>query len=357
MSEHPLAVEDLSLRIGAFALRDITFEVARSEVFVILGPSGAGKSVLLETLAGFNRPDRGRVYIDGHDVTIAPPEARRIGFMFQDYALFPHLTVAQNVAFARRFATGGAIRESVDALLERLGLQHLAARKPARLSGGEKQRVALARALATDPRLFLFDEPLAALDARNRDKLRGELRHFLRSATVPSIYVTHDQVEALAFADKLAVMQDGMFAQVGTPSEIFNTPADATVARFVGVETVIEGKVVSVGEGIARIAVEGCILYAASTAATVPDARLLACIRPEDVALARTRHSDSSVRNQLDARVVATEAAGPLFKVTLDCGFPLCAYVSKQSYLELGLASAATVIASVKATAIHLISR
>jgi molybdenum ABC transporter ATP-binding protein len=357
MNEHRLAVEGLSLRVGDFALREITFTVAPSEIFVILGPSGAGKSLLMETLAGFNRPDHGRVYIDGDDVTMAPPEARRIGFMFQDYALFPHLTVAQNVAFARRFAGRGASSEPVNALLERFGVQHLAARKPARLSGGEKQRVALARALATEPRLFLLDEPLAAIDAPQRDKLRGELRQLLRYAVVPAIYVTHDQVEALTMADKMAVMREGMLAQVGTPSEIFNAPADAAVASFVGVETVVEGKVTSIGEGIAQIAVQDCILYAASPVSTAPNARLLACIRPEDVALARTRHGDSSVRNQLDARVIATEAAGPLFRVTLDCGFPLVAYVSKQSYLELGLATGAKVIANVKATAVHLIPR
>jgi len=356
MTAHRVTVEDLSLRVGAFALRDVTFTVAADEILVILGASGAGKTLLLETIAGFNRPHRGRISIDGEDVTAAPPEARRIGFMFQDYALFPHLTVAQNVAFGRRFAPPGTDAEPVGALLERLGVEHLAARKPARLSGGEKQRVALARALAAAPRLFLFDEPLAALDARTRDLLRRELREFLRRAAVPAVYVTHDQAEALALADTIAVMREGSFAQVGSPSAIFNTPVDAAVASFVGVETVIEGKVVQVGDGVARIAVDGVLVHAAG--ATPPmDTPVLACIRPEDVALARQPQRDSSVRNQFAARVVATEPAGPLFKIVLDCGFPLVAYVSKQSYLELGLANGGEVVASVKATAVHLIAR
>jgi molybdopterin-binding protein len=357
VTAHHVTVEGLSLRVDAFALRDITFTVAASEIFVILGPSGAGKSLLLETLAGFNRLDHGRLYIDGEEMTTAPPEARRIAFMFQDYALFPHLTVAQNVAFGRRFAAARADAEPVEVLLARLGIQHLAARKPARLSGGEKQRVALARALAAAPRLFLFDEPLAALDPRNRDILRRELKDFLRRAAVPAVYVTHDQAEALALADTIAVMREGSFAQVGTPSDIFNTPADAAIASFVGVETVIEGKVIAVSDGVARIAVDGALVHAAGAATPPVDARVLACIRPEDVALARVRHDDSSARNQFAAHIIATEPVGPLCKITLDCGFPLVAYVSKQSYLELGLANGGEVVASVKATAVHLISR
>ncbi|HSN20137.1 MAG TPA: ABC transporter ATP-binding protein [Usitatibacter sp.] len=357
MTAHRVTVENLSLRAGAFALRDIAFTVAADEVLVILGPSGAGKTLLLETIAGFNRSDRGRILIDDEDVTAAPPEARRIGFMFQDYALFPHLTVAQNVAFGRRFAARGTDAEPLESLLERLGVRHLADRKPRRLSGGEKQRVALARALAASSRLFLFDEPLAALDARSREQLRRELKEFLRRASVPAIYVTHDQAEALALADTIAVMRQGSFVQVGTPSAIFNTPADAAIAAFVGVETVVEGEVVAVADGVARIAVDGAFVHAAGAVLPAVGARVLACIRPEDVALAALPQRDSSVRNHFPARVVATESAGLLFKITLDCGFPLVAYVSKQSYLELDLANRSEAVASVKATAVHLIAR
>ncbi|HXZ49235.1 MAG TPA: ATP-binding cassette domain-containing protein [Usitatibacter sp.] len=357
MTAPGVTVENLSLRVGAFALRDISFTVGADEILVILGHSGAGKTVLLETIAGFNRPDRGRIRIDGEDVTAAPPEARRIGFMFQDYALFPHLTVAQNVAFGRRFAPSGTDAEPVEALLERLGVRHLADRKPKHLSGGEKQRVALARALAASSRLFLFDEPLAALDARSRDQLRRDLKEFLRLASVPAVYVTHDQAEALALADTIAVMRQGSFAQVGTPSAIFNTPADAEIAAFVGVETVVEGKVVALTDGVARIAVNGAFVHAAGAVMPPVGARVLACIRPEDVALAVLPQRDSSVRNQFPARVVATESAGLLFKIALDCGFPLVAYVSKQSYLELDLANRREAVASVKATAVHLIAR
>jgi molybdate/tungstate transport system ATP-binding protein len=348
-----VAAQGLSMRVGAFALREVTFAMAAGDIFVILGPSGAGKSLLLETLAGFYRPDSGQIFIGGRDVTELPPEARRVAFMFQDYALFPHLSVAQNVEFGRGFSARRAHAEPVADLLARLGLKHVAARKPAQLSGGEKQRVAL----AMDPALFLFDEPLAALDARTRDTLRTELKSFLGQARIPAIYVTHDQLEALALADKMAVMSQGAFAQVGTPSEIFNAPASQLVANFVGVETVLEGTVIGVSDGIARIGIGAQVLHALSNGSATANWQVLACIRPEDVALARTRHADSSVRNQFDARIRAIEASGPLFKVTLDAGFPLVAYVAKQSYLELGLASGQEVIASIKATAIHLIPR
>ena len=239
-------------------------------------------------------------------------------------------------------------------MLARLGLTHLADRKPANLSGGEKQRVALARALAMDPALFLFDEPLSALDARARDALRDELKTLLRQLGLPAIYVTHDQTEALVLADKMAILRDGALLQVGAPSEIFNAPADEFVANFVGVETVLEGETLAASDGDVRIALGSREIHAVSEHAA---RRVLVCIRPEDVALARGARGDSSVRNQFDARVVAVAALGPLFKITLDCGFPLIAYVTKQSYLELNLAPGAPVVASVKATAIHLIPR
>jgi molybdate/tungstate transport system ATP-binding protein len=353
-----VAVDGLSLRLGAFALRDISFTLERGETFVILGPSGAGKSVLLEMLAGFYLPDSGRIHIDDRDVTGAPPEARRLGFMFQDYALFPHLTVAQNILFGLQHSGHSRnSRQRSEELLTRLGLTALAARKITHLSGGEKQRVALARALATEPALFLFDEPLSALDARTRDALREELKSLLHHLGVTTIYVTHDQAEALVLADKMAVLREGALVQLGTPSEIFNTPADEFVANFVGVETVLAGEIIAALDGMLRIAIGHQVLHALDEGVTGNGRKVLACIRPEDVALARAVAVDSSVRNQFPARVVAVAPLGPLFKITLDAGFPLVAYVTKQSYLELGLVPGAPTVASVKATAVHLIGR
>jgi molybdate/tungstate transport system ATP-binding protein len=344
-----LALQALNVSLGTFALRDVSFTLGEGEIFVILGPSGAGKSMLLETIAGFHRPDSGVIRIAGRDVTAAQPETRQVGLIFQDYALFPHLTVARNVQFACRSGPARA-----QALLSKLGLAQLANRKPDSLSGGEKQRVALARALAMDPRLFLFDEPLSAQDARTRDALRDELKSLLRDLGLPAVYVTHDQTEALVLADRLAIMNAGVLMQTGTPSEVFNAPANEFVARFVGVETVLEGRMVASFDGDVRISLGNREIHAVGDLASK---RVLVCIRPENVVISRGRNADSSVRNQFDARVVGVSALGHLFKITLDCGFPLTAYVTKQSYLELNLEPGSPVVAGFKATAIHLINR
>ena len=352
-----VAVEGLSLRLGDFTLREISFTLERGETFVILGPSGAGKSVLLETLAGFYLPDHGRICIDAREVTAAPPEARRLGFMVQDYALFPHLTVEQNIRFGLQHS--GHSRNSpqrLQELLARFGLTALATRKITHLSGGEQQRVALARALATDPALFLFDEPLSALDAHTRDTLRDELKSLLHQFGVTAIYVTHDQGEALVLADKLAVLREGALVQIGTPAEIFNSPVDEFVASFVGVETVLAGEIVAASNGLVRLAIGDQELDALDKGVTGIGRQVLACIRPEDVTLARPA-TDSGVGNRFPARVVAVAPLGPLFRVALDAGFPLVAYVTKHSVLELGLSPGERIVATIRATDVHLISR
>ncbi len=360
MSDSTLTVERVSLRIGTFALQDISFSLAPGQVYGILGPSGAGKSVLLETIAGFYWPDHGRILIEGRDVTRAAPEARRVGFMFQDYALFPHLTVAQNVKFGlqfRRSRPRPTEHSQVQDLLARLGLEQIAERHPSNLSGGEKQRVALARALAMEPAFFLFDEPLSALDARTRDSLREELRTLLRELGVPAIYVTHDQTEALVLADRLAVIRDGVLLQEGTPSEVFGAPVDEFVARFVGVETIIAGRVLCTHDGVATVQVtpERRIEAVDHGAARSPS--VLVCIRPEDVALNRPPAKDSAGANQFPGRVVGGEPLGPMLKVKLDCGFPLTAFVTKRTYLDLKLAPGAEVVAHIEAAAVHLIGQ
>jgi molybdenum ABC transporter ATP-binding protein len=358
MSIPALTLERVSLRIGAFALKDITFSLNAGQTFVILGPSGAGKSVLLETIAGFYRPDSGRICIAGRDVTQATPETRRIGFMFQDYALFPHLTVAQNIKFGLRFQRSDSVSEKnlrMRDLLARLDLDKIAERKPINLSGGEKQRVALARALATKPELFLFDEPLSALDAHARDALREELKALLHELGITTIYVTHDQTEALILADRIAVIRDGVFLQTGDPAEIFNAPVDEFVAKFVGIDNVMVGKVASTQTGFSEIELAtGHKLEAIDNGATT-SSRVLVCIRPEDVALTHYVPTGSDIRNRFNARVVSIEPLGPVLRICLNCGFPLIAYVTRQSFLELGIAPGEDIYAILKAAAIHLI--
>ena len=358
MSVPALTVDRISLRLGAFALQDISLSVETGQILVILGPSGAGKSVLLETIAGFHRPGAGRILIGGRDVTHEPPERRRAGFMFQDYALFPHLTVAGNITFGLHPGwEPGRAAAQVRGLMARLGLEPLSGRKPAGLSGGEKQRVAFARALAAEPLLFLFDEPLSALDASARGTLRDDLKALLREIGIPTIFVTHDQTEAQVLADQVAVMRSGRLVQVGTPDEVFNRPADWDVARFVGVENILEGCVTGMRDGLARIELPQGLTLDAACGSPVPAARVFACMRPEDISLRTTDGPGPGAGNPFRARVVAIEAMGAVLKVSLDCGFNLTAFLTRQTLLELGVTVGDQVWASVRAEAVHLLDR
>jgi ABC-type Fe3+/spermidine/putrescine transport system ATPase subunit len=220
-----------------FALRNISFNVARSEILALLGPSGSGKSTLLGAIAGIVKPHAGEILLDGRNLLDLPPEARGLGMVFQDYALWPHMTVAQNVAFplrARKYPTR-AITSRVDDALKRVGLQGFELRRPHQLSGGQQQRVALARAIAAETQLLLLDEPLSALDPATRSSVRGELAEILRKLDLTTIIVTHDREEAFELADQIAILVDGEIQQHAIPQEVYERPANITVARFMGV--------------------------------------------------------------------------------------------------------------------------
>src|SRR5579883_282921 len=255
MSARGLALDGVSLRLGSFALRDLRLEIGTGEVLVLLGANGAGKSVCLETIAGFHRPDAGRILIGGRDVTAEPPERRRVGLLLQSFALFPHLSAAENVAVGFRGRNHREARRAAEALLARFGAEHLARRRPQLLSPGEKQRVALARALASRPDLFLFDEPFAALDSLTRDMLSLELAGFLRQSRIAALFVTHDHADALTLGDRIAVMKDGAIVQSGDVREVFRRPADPFVARFLGVENLVAARVAGEESGRWRAAV------------------------------------------------------------------------------------------------------
>ncbi|RAI02246.1 ABC transporter ATP-binding protein [Acuticoccus sediminis] len=231
---------------GTRALHPTDLTVARGETLVLLGPSGCGKTTLLRLIAGLETPDAGgRILFDGRDVTALPIERREVGMVFQSYALFPNMNVIDNVAYGLRVKGVGkaARREEAARYLELCRIGELAGRRITELSGGQRQRVALARALVVKPRLLLLDEPLTALDANLRETLRGEIDALLRSLAITSIYVTHDQAEAMMLGDRIAVMEKGRIAQIGTPREIYAAPASRFVAEFVGVSNRIEGRV------------------------------------------------------------------------------------------------------------------
>jgi thiamine transport system ATP-binding protein len=228
--------------------RGISFEIDDGEFFTLVGPSGCGKTTTLRLVAGFEPPTGGSIRFDGREMRGVPPESRSVGVVFQNYALFPHLSVAQNVAYGLRFSDppGGVSRdERVASLLELVDLPEAGDRDPTELSGGQQQRIALARALAPGPDLLLLDEPMSALDARLRERLRMQIKEIQSTLGITTLYVTHDQEEALAISDRVAVMNDGAVEQVGTPQAVYRRPTTRFVAEFVGDNNVFEGEVVS----------------------------------------------------------------------------------------------------------------
>jgi len=230
----------------AVALADVSLTVAEGEFFTLVGPSGCGKTTTLRTVAGLSTPTEGTVRFDGEDVSDVPVEERSVGVVFQSYALFPHMTVAENIRYGLRFTDpprGLTADERVVELLELVDLSGMGDREPDELSGGQQQRVALARALAPAPDVLLLDEPMSALDARLREQLRREIKRIQRELGVTTVYVTHDQEEALAVSDRLAVMHDGSVEQIGTPVEVYEQPATEFVASFVGENNVFSGVV------------------------------------------------------------------------------------------------------------------
>jgi molybdate transport system ATP-binding protein len=318
-------------------------------VTVLFGPSGAGKTTLLRLIAGLERPDSGSIVFRGEEwfgSRSLAPQQRRAGFLFQDYALFPHLTAQANIGF------GACDRARAEQLIRTFELDKLRAHFPRQLSGGQQQRVALARALAADPGLLLLDEPLSALDAASRARTRQDLRRMLLESGVPSIVVTHDRTEAIALGDWMAVMIDGAIRQSGPVREVFRRPADPQVAESLGVENILRAETVSRHAGLLTVAVGPVHLECADGGESGP---VLACIRAEDVAVTRGAHLESSARNRVGGTVREASIEGPLARIEIDCGFPLVALVTAQSAAELDLKPGEEVCAVVKATNVHLL--
>ncbi|RLI11407.1 hypothetical protein DRO33_04125, partial [Candidatus Bathyarchaeota archaeon] len=231
-----IRTENLSIDLGEFRLKNVTVEIKEGEYFVLIGPTGAGKTVFVECLAGLYKPDSGRIYLLDEDITDLPPEERGMGYVPQDYALFTHMNVYENIAYGlkERRVPRREVKKRVEEIADLLGIGHLLHRRPSTLSGGEQQRVALARALAIRPRVLLLDEPLSALDEVTRDETIAELRRIHKETGTTVVHVCHDFDEMLALADRVGVINDGALLQVGTPLEVLWRPADEFVARFMG---------------------------------------------------------------------------------------------------------------------------
>lgn len=273
-------------REQVMAVRDVCLTVEPGELLTLLGPSGCGKTTVLRMIAGLENPTQGDIHIGEIRVNDLPANRRRVGMVFQNYALFPHLTVFENAAYALRIRRRpeGEIQEAVRSILRLLGIEGHAGRLPARLSGGEQQRVALARALVSRPDVLLFDEPLSNLDAKLRLQVRGEIRRIQRTLGITAVYVTHDQSEAMSLADRIAIMQAGQLVQVGRPQEIYRRPATEFVADFVGRANVFPGRVRA--RGPLSVAVEflgGTVEVASWSGDPQPGDRVCLVIRPEAI--------------------------------------------------------------------------
>lgn len=284
-----LELKDVSKKYGGFTAVDgVSLEIEQGKVLSLLGPSGCGKTTTLRIIAGFTSPDGGSVQIAGENVGQLRPYERNVGLLFQDYALFPHMTVAQNVAYGMRYrgTPAGAIPSRVKQMLSLVQLAGMETRYPSQLSGGQQQRVALARALATDPQIVLLDEPLSALDAKLRLELRIELKEILRSVGATTIVVTHDQEEALSLGDEVVVMHAGKIVQRGTPTQIYKTPASKFVAEFVGRSNWFHGarQRRSSGGIICYVSRDGVEIRATSEQSDQHASADL-CIRPENIEL------------------------------------------------------------------------
>ncbi len=356
-----IVVQQLRFSVGPFALQDISLEVARGEYFVLLGPSGSGKTLLLESLCGLHRIDAGQILVEGADVTRLEPRRRRIGYLPQDYALFPHLTVRSNVAFGLRTPLAawlGPESRQVDELLQLVDIEPLARRKPRNLSGGEKQRVALARALAVQPLLLLLDEPVSALDEQMRDTLCRQIKGLQRRTGTTTIHVCHNFAEMLAVADRVGVIHAGRIIQAGTPQEILQRPRNRFVAQFVQAGNVLTGRVMSAGRGLRIACADGVQFRAARAGPAAAGHDVSFIIRPENLRISRGEPSPTSPdANLLPGTVGELTDRGAVVQVSVACGggLSLQALLGRKEFANLNAAPGDRVTLTVEPEDVHVL--
>ncbi|HUW85885.1 MAG TPA: ATP-binding cassette domain-containing protein, partial [Methanoregula sp.] len=310
----------VSITLGNFLLDEVSLSIRDGDYYFIMGPSGAGKTIILEAISGLLLPDSGRILQDGHNVRGIPPEKRRIGLVYQDYSLFPYMTVEKNIAFGMRMRLlpKPEIGRQVKQLMKQFEITHLAQRAPLTLSGGEQQRVAIARALAIEPELLLLDEPLAALDPITRDRFIEELRSLHQDHGLTIVHVTHDRRDAASLGTRMAMIIDGRLVQEDRVEAIFSSPCQEQVARFIGYENILKGTIVSCGDGL-------CIVdIGKNRVSVVADAKygdsVALCIRADDITVLLSDIRGTSARNTFEGTIVKKTVSGSLATLMVDIG-------------------------------------
>jgi len=350
-------LRDVTKRFGTFeALQCTNLEIKAGEFMTFLGPSGCGKTTCLRLISGFDAPTSGQIFIDGRDVTWDPPYRRDVNQVFQNYALFPHLTIYENIAFGLRMKRVSApeIKKRVDRVIQMTSLEAFVDRKPAQMSGGQRQRVALARAIICEPKVLLLDEPLSALDAKLRAQMRIELKLLQKKLGITFIFVTHDQEEALAMSDRVAVINEGRVEQIGTVHEIYYQPATRFVASFIGETNIIEAEVIGTDATHTLCRLEGGLTLHIPISPTPVGSKILLSLRPEKIRLHR---ADLGSRNSFPARITMEVFKGAVDDLTLvtEGGLELRALLANDGQTELDFHEGESAFACIQPEDINII--
>ncbi len=341
-----ITIKNLNKKIGFFELKNINLEIKKGEYFVILGPSGTGKTMLLETIAGLQKINSGHIYFGKKLMNCIEPEERKVGMVYQDYMLFPHMTVKENILFGANLRNIKNIEDKMKNLLKNLSIEALANRSIKNLSGGEQQRVALARTLMTEPEILLLDEPLSALDSHTKTKVQNQLKEIHRMYQMTTLHVTHDFNEAIHLADRIAIINDGKIIQSGKPEIIFQQPKNAFVASFLGSKNLFKGKVqtkniIQVSNNLkinALVEIEDDVSF---------------MIPSENIILSLEK-LESSAKNSFKGFIVAINKKVSMVEITVDIGINLIAYVTYSSFEKIGIKINKEVYVTFKATSVHI---
>ena len=346
-----LRVENLSIKLSEFKLESASFGVGKGDYLIIIGPTGSGKTIILETIAGFHAPKQGRIYLDGQDITELPPEKRGISMVYQDYMLFPHMSVYNNIAYGlrKKIDDEKEIKEKIKHISETLNIQHLLYRNPTTLSGGEQQRVAIARALVIKPKILLMDEPFSSLDVKTRENIRKLMKKVVKDLKITVIHVTHDFEDVFVLANKVVIMKEGKILQIGTPEEIFTRPTNEFTANFVSTN-VLKCKAVKKDRNLSVLDCNGVELYTSDIA----HGSVIVSLRPEEIIVSPEKIF-SSARNVLRGKITDVLRHGNLVWLTVDAGIKLRTVITPNSMELLSIKKNRDVYVIFKASCVRVI--